>query len=92
LGSSKYKPTNLELARDELFSHIRRCGVLDAETAERKEWMEDTVGYLGERFPDLSETELKELAAIGHRYCQPASPHGPVESASVEAASVEAVE
>ena len=79
MGASKYKPTSLEMARDELFSHIRRCGVLEAESDERAEWMEDTVGYLGERYPDLSETELAELSAIGHRYCQPAIPHGPVD-------------
>ncbi len=79
MGSSKYEPTSMEMARDELFSHIRRCGVLDAEKDERTEWMKDTVGYLGERYPDLSEAELGELAEIGHRYCRPAIPHGPVE-------------
>jgi hypothetical protein len=78
LGASKYKPTTLELARDELFSHIQRCGVLEAEEKERGEWMTDTVGYLGERYPDLSAEQLTELAAIGHRYCQPAIPHGKV--------------
>ena len=76
LSSSKYKPTTLELARDELFSHIQRCGVLEAEDSERGEWMNDTVEYLGERYPDLNEEQLAELSAIGHRYCQPAIPHG----------------
>jgi hypothetical protein len=76
LSSSKYKPTTLELARDELFSHIQRCGVLEAEDSERGEWMSDTVEYLGERYPDLNEAQLAELSAIGHRYCQPAIPHG----------------
>lgn len=79
MGSSKYEPTSMEMARDELFSHIRRCGVLEAESEERTEWMKDTVDYLGERYPDLGEAELAELARIGHRYCQPAIPHGPVE-------------
>ena len=79
MGSSKYEPTSLEMARDELFSHIRRCGVLEAETEERAEWMKDTVGYLSERYPDLSEAELQELGEIGHRYCKPAIPHGPVQ-------------
>jgi len=76
LSSAKYKPTTLELARDELFSHIQRCGVLEAEDNERGEWMTDTVEYLGERYPDLNDEQLAELAAIGHRYCQPAIPHG----------------
>ena len=86
MSSSKYKPTSLEMARDELFSHIRRCGVLDAENTERTEWMADTVGYLGERYPDLSKTELSELADIGYRYCQPAIPHGSNASSISEAA------
>lgn len=78
MSSSKYKPTTLELARDELFSHIQRCGVLEAEEKERSEWMTDTVEYLGERYPDLSPEQLTELSEIGHRYCQPAIPHGKV--------------
>lgn len=78
MGSSNFKPTSLDMARDELFSHIRRCGVLEAESDEREEWMRDTVGYLSERYPDLSESDLARLAEIGHRYCEPAIPHGPV--------------
>lgn len=90
LSSSKYKPTTLELARDELFSHIQRCGVLEAEDSERGEWMKDTVEYLGERYPDLNEEQLAELSAIGHRYCQPAIPHGSNGSAE-EAEEVEEI-
>jgi len=66
----------LDQARDELFSHIQRCGVLEAEDSERKEWMSDTVEYLRERYPALSDAEVTELEAIGHRYCQPAIPFG----------------
>jgi hypothetical protein len=76
LGSSKYKPTTLELARDELFSHIQRCGVLEAEEKEREEWMTDTIDYLAERYPALSPEELAKLRTIGDRYCRPAIPHG----------------
>jgi len=70
----------MDLARDELFSHIQRCGVLEAEDAERKVWMSDTVEYLRERYPDLSDAEVLELEQIGHRYCQPAIPFGPAQS------------
>jgi len=69
----------IDSARDELFSHIRRCGVLDAEDDQRHAWMVDTVEYLGERYPDLTRDDLDELAAIGHRYCQPAIAYGPVD-------------
>ncbi|MFQ5889954.1 MAG: hypothetical protein ACE5JR_07860 [Gemmatimonadota bacterium] len=76
----KYEPTALEKARDELFSHIMRCGVLDAETDQRTEWMSDTVQYLAERYPALTHGELDQLKQIGHRYCQPAIPHGPTDA------------
>ncbi len=76
MSRGKQQHTTLDLARDELFSHIQRCGVLDAEDTERTEWMSDTVEYLRERYPGLSDGEVKELEAIGHRYCQPAIPFG----------------
>lgn len=76
------KQTLMDQARDELFSHIQRCGVLEAEDSERKEWMSDTVEYLRERYPALSDTEIVELEAIGHRYCQPAIPFGSSEGKS----------
>ncbi|HET8655641.1 MAG TPA: hypothetical protein VFL93_09030 [Longimicrobiaceae bacterium] len=68
--------TDLDLARDELLSHIHRCGVLQSTPAQRQEWLEDTVGYLAERHPQLSTEELSELRMIGERFCQPVIPHG----------------
>lgn len=85
MGKGKYEPTAMDRARDELFSHIMRCGVLEAEAEQRSEWMTDTVQYLAERYPDLSRGDLDELAQIGHRYCQPAIPHGPSNAADPEA-------
>ena len=32
--------------------------------------------YLGERYPDLAESDLKELFQLGMRFCRPAIPHG----------------
>ena len=86
MSRGRQQQTTLDLARDELFSHIQRCGVLDAEDTERKEWMSDTVEYLRERYPALSDGEVVELQAIGHRYCQPAIPFGVSEGDSPEAA------
>jgi len=86
LSRGRQKQTTLDLARDELFSHIQRCGVLDAEDTERQEWMSDTVEYLRERYPALSDDETGELQAIGHRYCQPAIPFGVSDGDSPEAA------
>ncbi len=80
MSGGRQEQTTLDLARDELFSHIQRCGVLDAEDTERHEWMSDTVEYLRERYPELSDVEVTELEQIGHRYCQPAIPFGPAEA------------
>jgi hypothetical protein len=63
-------------ARDELFSHINRCGVLQAADKDQEEWLEETMGYLGERYPDLTEADLRELYTVGLRFCRPAIAHG----------------
>ena len=66
----------LDQARDELFSHINRCGVLHASPEDQKIWMGETVDYLAERYPDLGDAELDSLHGIGLRFCQPAIAHG----------------
>ena len=63
-------------ARDELFSHINRCGVLQAEEDDQRHWMDETIDYLGERYPDLADGDLQDLYSVGMRFCQPAIPHG----------------
>ena len=66
-------------ARDELFSHINRCGVLSATDDDRTTWMTETIDYLGERYPDLVDPDLRELHAVGIRFCQPAINNVPAE-------------
>ena len=63
-------------ARDELFSHINRCGVLQAADEDQEHWLEETMEYLGERYPDLTDADLKDLYTLGLRFCRPAIPHG----------------
>lgn len=63
-------------ARDELFSHINRCGVLQAADKDQEEWLGETMEYLGERYPDLNETDLRELYTVGLRFCRPAIANG----------------
>ncbi len=72
-------------ARDELFSHINRCGVLSATDDDRTTWMTETIDYIGERYPDLVDPDLRELHAVGIRFCQPAINNVP---AAVPAAAV----
>ena len=59
-------------ARDELFSHINRCGVLNATDDDMTVWMGETIDYIGERYPDLVDPDLRELHEVGMRFCQPA--------------------
>ncbi|MSR20419.1 MAG: hypothetical protein EXR91_05505 [Gemmatimonadetes bacterium] len=66
----------LDRARDELFSHINRCRVIDAVADDQSVWMDETIEYIGERYPDLTEDDLQGLREIGTRFCKPAIPHG----------------
>jgi hypothetical protein len=70
------KESMINRARDELFSHINRCGVLQAEEDDQRHWMDETIDYLAERYPDLSDKDLQDLYSVGIRFCQPAIPHG----------------
>lgn len=65
------EPRLFDQARDELFSHILRCGVLEALPEHQKEWFDDTMQYLTERYEDLTDVELNSLRELGERYCQP---------------------
>ncbi|MGH7534440.1 MAG: hypothetical protein ACREMG_02525 [Gemmatimonadales bacterium] len=58
-------------ARDELFSHILRCGVIDALPEHQKDWLDDTMLYLADRYEDLTQEELSQLRVLGERFAQP---------------------
>jgi hypothetical protein len=70
------RTTAVDQARNDLFGHINRCGVLQATEEQQVEWMDDTIDYIGECYPSLSREELDELKAVGLRFCRPAIPHG----------------
>ena len=76
----------LERARDELFSHVHRCGVLRAAEDDQLHWMNETIDYIGERYPDLSDSDLRNLHDIGTRFCKPTIEHGEATSRMVEEA------
>lgn len=65
------KQEPIERARDELFSHIHRCGVLNADAADQDVWMTETVEYLAERYPDLGVSDLARLKKVGMQFCKP---------------------
>ena len=79
-------------ARDELFSHINRCGVLSATDDDRTTWMTETIDYIGERYPDLVDPDLRELHAVGIRFCQPAINNVPAAVVSEPAAETTAAD
>mgnify|MGYP001396170235 CR=1 FL=1 len=64
-------PSVVDQARDELFSHILRCGVLEAEPEHQKEWMDDTMQYIAERYADLGEEGITQVRVLGERFCKP---------------------
>src|SRR5881398_2154280 len=76
-------PTPFEQARDELFSHILRCGVLEASAEHQKEWFDDTMQYLADRYDGLDEPQLTELRVLGERYCRPVVARSAIVAASV---------
>jgi hypothetical protein len=65
------EPVAFAQARDEMFSHILRCGVIDALPEHQKDWFDDTMLYLADRYEDLSEEELTQLRQLGERFSQP---------------------
>jgi len=64
-------PTPFEEARDELFQHIMRCGVVGSTVEHQTEWFQETMQYMRERYPELSADELDELRKLGQRFAQP---------------------
>lgn len=65
-------PTPFSQARDELFQHIISCEVVGAEPEHQKEWFDDTMAYMADRFHELDSKELSELRTLGERFAQPA--------------------
>jgi hypothetical protein len=77
---TKTNSAAFDQARDELFSHILRCGVLDAEQEHQKDWFDDTMQYLADRYDNLSDEQLSDVRVLGERYCQPVMNRSTAES------------
>ena len=82
-------PSEIEQARNDLFGHIHRCGVLRADEEQQLEWMKDTIEYLAECYPSLTEGELEDLKNIGLRFCRPVIANAPVEAEATADADAE---
>ena len=64
-------PTPFEEARDELFQHIMKCGVVEAAPEDQTSWFDDTMQYMTDRYPELTAHEIGELRKLGQRFAQP---------------------
>ena len=79
------EPSPFEQARDELFQHIMRCGVVGADEEHVNEWFAETIKYMTDRFPELDEARIGELKTLGMRFAQP--PKSRTESADAASAA-----
>lgn len=64
--------TPFEEARDEMFQHIMKCGVIGALPEDQKEWFDATMSYLADRYHELNAKQIAELRVLGERFSQPA--------------------
>jgi hypothetical protein len=64
--------TPFEEARDEMFQHVMKCGVIGATPDDQKDWFDATMTYLAERYHELKPNQISELRVLGERFCQPA--------------------
>lgn len=65
-------PTPFQEARDEMFQHIMKCGVIGASADDQKDWFDATMAYIAERYHELSPKQVSELRVLGERFSQPA--------------------
>jgi hypothetical protein len=57
-----------EEARDELFSHLLKSRIADAEPERQRVWVTDTLDYLRLRYPALPESRLEHLTQAAERF------------------------
>ena len=70
-GRPSAVPTPFEEARDELFQHIMSCGVVGSDPEHQKEWFDETMAYMKDRFSELGGAQVQELRTLGERFAQP---------------------
>lgn len=54
-----------------MFQHVMRCGVIGSEPEHQKEWFDETMNYLAERYHELSKKEVTDLRVLGERFAAP---------------------
>lgn len=64
-------PSAFDQARDELFQHIMRCGVIGSDPEHMREWFDETTAYFAERYHELSKQQITDLRTLGERFAAP---------------------
>jgi hypothetical protein len=72
-------PSAFDQARDELFQHVMRCGVIGSAPEHQTEWFDETMKFLGDRYHELSKTQVADLRVLGQRFAAPTQRKAPVE-------------
>ena len=60
-----------EEARDELFQHIMRCGVVGSDPEHVQEWFDDTMAYMKDRYPELGRNSWTSCANSANGFRSP---------------------
>ncbi len=87
----------MDQARDELFQHIMRCGVVGSEPEHMKEWFDETMKYMSERYHELGKKDLADLRTLGERFAAPtkrpeaSAPEAPADAGDATAGELDAV-
>ena len=69
------EPTPFEQARDEMFQHVMRCGVIGAAPEHQADWFNETMAYLADRYHELTPEQVQQLRTLGERFVQPPKQH-----------------
>lgn len=78
-------PTAFDQARDELFQHVMRCGVIGSAPEHQAEWFDETMKFLADRYHELSQKQVADLRVLGERFAAPTVKQpAPAAAASVE--------
>lgn len=72
-----------------MFQHVMRCGVIGSDPDHQREWFDETMNYLADRYHELSKTEVADLRTLGERFAQPAKKPEPIATDAAEATESE---
>lgn len=75
-----------------MFQHVMRCGVIGSEPEHQKEWFDETMNYLAERYHELSKKEITDLRVLGERFAAPTRKPEPASAPEVSSESDDAAE